>query len=294
MSVPGGQRKYLSRWTISAAVVVLAHVGIAGAVLTWRKVIAPPEFLAPVLVSLFPEPPAPAQAERAPITGALAKPGEHVQEQPDGSRASRREEGPESRPTEQSRVAVTNPPSESGTTELGADTKTAIGGGAPALQVGRGSNPIDMINPGLPSNKGAKSQDQRNALKNLLARLAMHSGGHHPPSMVFRSAARNAIGALEEPRSGVTGITGTTAAGPAVGTGRTATNAIGATVTLPQNAGGLGTGPRPAGPLASNTVASPNAGITATGLRRTGTGTSSIGGPATAGAGINGTTFRSR
>jgi hypothetical protein len=151
-----------------------------------------------------------------------------------------------------------------------------------------------MINPGLPSSKGAKSQDQRNALKNLLARLAMRSGGHHPPSVVFRSVARNAIGALEEPRSGVTGITGTTAAGPAVGTSRMATNAIGATVMLPQNAGGLGTGPRPAGPLASNAVASPNAGITGTGLRRAGSGTSSIGGPATAGAGINGTTFRSR
>jgi hypothetical protein len=294
MSVPGGPRKYLSRWTISAAVVVLAHVGIAGAVLTWRKVIAPPEFLAPVVVNLFPEPPAPAQTALAPVTGAPAKPGEHMQEQRDDSSASRREERPESRPTEQPRVAVTIPPSESGTTELGADTKTAIGGGAPALQVGRGSNPIDMINPGLPSNKGAKSHDQRNALKNLLARLAMHSGGHHPPSLVFRSVARNAIGALEEPRSGVTGITGSTAAGPAVGTSRTATNAIGVTVMLPHNAGGLGTGPRPAGPLASNTVASPNAGITGTGLRRAGSGTSSIGGPATAGAGINGTTFRSR
>ena len=294
MSVPHGRRKYLSRWTISAAVVVLAHVGIAGAVLTWRKVIAPPEFLAPVVVNLFPAPPAPTQAERAPITGALARPGEHVQEQPDGSPASRREERPESGPAEQPHVAVTIPPSKSGTTEPGADTKTAIGGGAPALQVGRGSNPIDMINPGLPSNKGAKSHDQRNALKNLLARLAMHSGGHHPPSVVFRSVARNAIGALEEPRSGVTGVTGTTTAGPAVGTSPTATNAIGVTVMLPQNAGGLGTGPRPAGPLASKTVASSNAGITGTGLRRAGSGTSSIGGPATAGAGINGTTFRSR
>jgi hypothetical protein len=294
MSVPGGQRKYVSRWTISAAIVVLAHVGIAGAVLTWRKVIAPAEFLAPVVVNLFPAPPAPAQAERAPVTGAPAKPGEHLQEQRDDGSASRREERPESRPTEQPRVAVTVPPSESGTTELGADTKMAIGGGAPALQVGRGSNPIDMINPGLPSNKGAKSHDQRNALKNLLARLAMHSGGHHPPSLVFRSVARNAIGALEDHRGGVTGVVGSTATRPATGANHTATNAIGATVVLQQSTGGPGTGPRPTAPLASNTVASPNAGITGTGLRRAGSGTSSIGGPATAGAGINGTTFRSR
>jgi len=290
MAVPGGQRKYLSRWTISAAVVVLAHVGIAGAVLTWRKVIAPQEFLAPVVVNLFPAPPAP--AERAPVIGA--KPGEQVQEQRDGSSASKREERPEPKPMEQPDVVATVPPSESGTTDLGADTKPATGGGAPALGVGRGSNPIDMIHPGLPSNKGAKPNDQRNALKNLLAGLAVHPAGHHPPSVVFRSVARNAIGALEDHRSGVTGITGSTTAGPASGASRTATNAIGANVMLPPNASGSGTGPHPAGPLASNSAARPNGGITGTGLRRAGSGTSSIGGPANAGGGINGTTFRSR
>jgi hypothetical protein len=47
MSLSGGGRKYLSRWTISAAVVVFAHLGIAGAVLTWHKEMAPEEFPAP-------------------------------------------------------------------------------------------------------------------------------------------------------------------------------------------------------------------------------------------------------
>jgi hypothetical protein len=289
MSLSGGGRKYLSRWTISAAVVVFAHLGIAGAVLTWHNVMAPEEFPAPVVVNLIPEPPLPPQTERGPIAskGASEKPSEQVPGQRDDGTASKREQRIEPKPVEQPSVTVTIPQSEGGKTELGVDT-----GGAPAHQIDRGgSSPIDMVNPGMPSNKGAKPNDHRQALEDLLARLAMHPGGRHPPSVVFRSVQRNAIGALQEERGGVTGIIGSSAAGPAIGTSRPATNAIGATVVPSRNAR-----PGPTGPLASNTAALPNLGINGTDLRRPGLGNSSIGGPAktTTSGGINGTSFRSR
>jgi hypothetical protein len=298
MSLPSGQRNYLSRWTISAAVVVFAHVGIAGAVLTWRKVIAPPEFPGPVVVNLIPEPPAPSPTDRAPVKsrGTPEKPSDQNQEHRNDSAASKREDTTEPKPIEQPSVTVSAPPSDGGKTELGVDTQTGTGGGAPARHADRGSsNPIDMINPGMPSNKGAKPNDQRKALKDLLARLAMHPGGQHPASIVFRSVSRNAIGALEQDRGRVTGAVESSTTRPATGTSHPATNAIGATVVLPQNDGGPVTRPRPTTPLASNSAASPNSGISGTDLRRPGFGAPTIGGPSrAANGGINGTSFRSR
>ena len=129
MSLSGGGRKYLSRWTISAAVVVFAHLGIAGAVLTWHKVMAPEEFPAPVVVNLIPEPPLPPQTERGPIAskGASEKPSEQVPGQRDDGTASKREQRIEPKPVEQPSVTVTIPQSEGGKTELGVDTRRRTG-----------------------------------------------------------------------------------------------------------------------------------------------------------------------
>ena len=53
----------LRRWVISAAVVVLAHGGIAAATVTWREVIEPAEPAAAIVIDFAPVPVAPANLQ---------------------------------------------------------------------------------------------------------------------------------------------------------------------------------------------------------------------------------------
>jgi hypothetical protein len=303
MSLAGGERKYLRRWTISAAVVVLAHVAIAGAVLTWRKVIAPPP--GPVVVELTPEPVAPARTEPPQTQQDVAskpapeKPSGQVEEQRDDRTASKGSDKTEPKAAEPSpsvSAPVTIAPPASATTEPGLDTNPGTGGGPPPAGRADRGNPIDLVNPGIASNQGAKLNDRQKALKSLLARLSKHQGGPRSPSVVFRSVARNAIGALEEDRAAIAGTSSSAAApGAANSPNRTATNAIGATVPVPPNAGGLNHSARSKGLLTSNNASPPNSGISGTGLNRPGSGSGTIGGAAKATTGgINGTNVRSR
>ena len=70
---------HLRRWMISAAIVVLAHAGIASAVLTWRTLSGRLGSEAPIEIRLTPEPVTPPPMATAPQDGtrpAPAKPAE--------------------------------------------------------------------------------------------------------------------------------------------------------------------------------------------------------------------------
>jgi hypothetical protein len=301
----------LRRWAISAAVVVLVHSAIVGAVVTWRKV--PAEPLGPVVIELAPMPAAPTtqQAalppapEQVPSTASPDKTPEKVEQKAEEKTAARGEEKAEPSQFEDSpRVTapVTLAPPESAEGGNRADTKAAPGGGA--VQAGGGAaNPIDTrIGEQSRFKKAAKANNWTKAImgrpsKNFAARQQPRGPG----------MARNAIGVLVQDPAGAMGAKGSTAAnaaknavsrtamntvGGTAAVNGTATNAIGVSMPIRTRAPRTNTGQRGIGSLASNATSS-NASINGTSMIRPASATAVIGGPAKNVAGaINGTAMR--
>jgi hypothetical protein len=281
---------HLRRWMISAGVVVLAHAGIASAVLTWRTLSGSLETQTPIEIRLTPEsvtPPSVANAPAAPPAGPLAK------TPPEAPMTAKREETIEAPPGEKlprasSPVIVT--PEDRAQREhdsLYADRGPARGGQTNPL-----SGPIDttLANPNLRPNIGGTSHDWRKAL--LTHRRPIGSGaptGQHGPRVANGVQTRNAIGVLE-PRTSTAEAAISPLRIPAQNSG--VAGAIGHAVSK-----GVGTTVEGPNRLSPNIVpymqTAPSGGLTGTGLTRQGSGTASIGGAAKNGTtGLNGSSFR--
>jgi len=279
---------HLRRWMISAGIVVLAHAGIASAVLTWRTLSGTVETQTPIEIRLTPETVTPPPVTTAPPV-APARPT--AKKPPEAPPTTKREEVIVPPPGEQlpratSPVIVT--PEDRAQREhdsLYANQGPAGGGQANPL-----SGPIDttLANPSLRPNIGGKSNDWRKAL--LTHRRPLGSAVQSRPRAANGAAVRNAIGVLESgtgtPNAAISPlrIPGQ-GSGVAGAIGRTVTNGLGIQVESPNR------------PLRSVTPFAPAApgGISGTGLTRPGTGAATLGGAAQSGTtGLNGSNFRSR
>src|SRR6201989_986045 len=88
---------HLRRWMISAGIVVLAHAGIASAVLTWRTLSGSLETQVPIEIRLTPEPVAPPPAATAPAASPTQP---AAKTPPEAPTTAKREETIETRPGE--------------------------------------------------------------------------------------------------------------------------------------------------------------------------------------------------
>jgi hypothetical protein len=278
---------HLRRWMISAAIVVLAHAGIASAVLTWRTLSGRLGSEAPIEIRLTPESvtplPVPTTPQAAP-GGPATKPAEA----PAGPQREQTVVSPpsEQRPRATSPVIVT--PEDRAQREhesLYTDQGPARGGQANPL-----SGPIDTTlgNPNLRPNVGGTANDWRKTL--LTHRRPFGSNAQsrpRGPSVANGTEVRNAIGVLE-PRTGTpdalisplrlpgSGVPGTI--------GHSMTNGLGTVVENPNRLS-----PR-ISPFAQT---APAAGLNGTELIRPGSGVGSLGGAAKTGTtGLNGSSFR--
>jgi hypothetical protein len=286
---------HLRRWMISAGIVVLAHAGIASAVLTWRTLGGGLETQAPIEIRLTPEAVTPPPVATAPPASPArpAAPARPVTKTPpEAPTTAKREETIEAPPGEQlpratSPVIVT--PEDRAQREhdsLYANQGPARGGQANPL-----SGPIDttLANPSLRPNIGGKSNDWRKAL--LTHRRPLGSGVQSRPRVANGAAVRNAIGVLEPgtstPNAAISPlrIPGQ-GSGVAGAIGHAGTNALGIQVENPN---------RPPRNIAPFAPAAPVGGINGTGLTRPGSSAATVGGAAQSGTtGLNGSSFRSR
>src|SRR5215475_757488 len=88
---------HLRRWMISAGIVVLAHAGIASAVLTWRTLSGSLETQTPIEIRLTPEPVSPPTMATAPAAPP-ARPA--AKTPPEAPTTSKRDETSEALPGE--------------------------------------------------------------------------------------------------------------------------------------------------------------------------------------------------
>jgi hypothetical protein len=279
---------HLRRWMISAAIVVLAHAGIAAAVLTWRTFNGSLETQTPIEIRLTPEPIAPPLVATAP---PAATPAPQTAKAPPEASAPSKREGPiESLPSERlpgttSPVIVT--PEDRAQREhesLYADQGPSRGGQANPL-----SGPIDttLANPNLRPNIRGPSNDWRKVL--LTHRRPVGASaptGPRGPRVVNGPGTRNAIGVLE-PGTRDTAISPLRIpaqnAGVPGATGHTVTNGLGTTVD----------GANRQSPNIAPYMQTMPGGLTGTGMTRQGLGISSVGGAAKTGTtGLNGSSFR--
>jgi hypothetical protein len=297
MPFAGEHRTYLRRWSISAAIVVLVYVGIAGAILAWQKVVSPVDLSSSVTVELTPEPAAPVAGPAKPLTAPAQAP---VTASPPQSNV-RSEERTASRGDAASEASPSSVPSPGAVAPLAVgpssipiegNAGSGVPGGVPPAGVtNQGvAGPIDtqLANPNLRP-KGTTPSDWKKA---LLAHPAKPFGAWQPPHAPLAGTnveTRNAIGALAQSRPGATGVFGTT---PGSAGNRTVTNAIGEILPAPVNT--QATDVRSANPgRAPGSIPSPSGSISGTNISRSGAGAGSIGGATkdTSGA-LNGTSFR--
>ncbi len=275
---------HLRRWMISAALVVLAHAGIASAVLTWRTLSGRLGSEAPIDIRLAPEPitpPPTATTPQAAPGGPATRPAE----------APATEQTVVSPPSEQ-RPRATGPvivtPEDRAQREhesLYADQGPARGGQANPL-----SGPIDTTlgNPNLRPNVGGPANDWRKALLTHRRPFASSAQSRpRGPSVANGTEVRNAIGVLE-PRTGTPDALISPLRLPGSGIpgaiGHTVTNGLGTLVESPNRVS-----PR-ISPFAQT---APGAGLNGTELTRPGSGVGSVGGAAKTGTtGLNGSSFR--
>jgi hypothetical protein len=322
MAFSASDRASRRRWVISAAIVLLVHGGIAGAILTWREAIRRAEPPGPVVIELSPAPvaPAPQQTELPPAPEQVTpnavpeKPTEKVEEKTGERAAARGEEKVEPKPIEElPRVTppATVAPPASAEGENKSDTKAATGGGAPAAaQANRDVNPIDTRmaeRPRLRFSRAAKANDWK---KTIMGRpLKNFAGRQQPPGLgVPGGKLRNAIG-LPQPNAAA-GVA-RNAVGASAGVARNAVGApmsavraaaANAAINHPSAIGanhasvtGANVSRRATGPAASIVATIPNATINGTSMTRPGVGAGVIGGPAKNVAGVlNGTGMNRR
>jgi hypothetical protein len=296
MPFAGEHRTYLRRWGISAAIVFLVYVGIAGAIFAWQKVVSPVDFSSPVTVELTPEPAAPVAGPAKPLTAPSHAPVTASPPQPNAQSeertASRGDAASEASPAVPSSEAVAPIAVGPSSIPVEGNAGTGVPGGAPPAGVtNQGmAAPIDtqLANPNLRP-KGTTPNDWKKA---LLAHPAKPFGAWQPPHAPLTGTnveTRNAIGVLAQSRPGATGVFGAT---PGAASTRTVTNAIGEIVPAPANTQAPDV--RSANPSrAPGSIPSPSGSISGTNMSRAGAGAGSIGGATkdTSGA-LNGTSFR--
>jgi hypothetical protein len=281
---------HLRRWMISAGIVVLAHAGIASAVLTWRTLGGGFETQSPIEIRLTPETVNPPPAVTAPPV-APARPS--AKPPPEAPTTANRE------PTFQSPPGVQLPqatgpiivtPEDRAQREhdsLYANQGPARGGQANPL-----SGPIDTTlgNPNLRPNISGASKDWRKALLTHRRPLGSSSPSWaRGPRVANGVETRNSIGVLEA-RTSTPDAAISPLRIPSPGSG--VAGAIGRPVT--NGIGTPGEGPNRSSPnLVPYMQTPPGGGLTGTGLTRPGSGVSSVGGAAKTGAtGLNGSSFR--
>ncbi len=287
---------HLRRWMISAGIVVLAHAGIASAVLTWRTLSGGPETQTPIEIRLTPEtmtsPPAQTAPPATPARPAAKPP-------PEAPITTKREPvtvSPPSEPLPRVTSPVIITPEDRAQQEH--DALYASRGPSGRGQANPLSGPVDttLANPNLRPNISRTPNDWRKA---LLAHGRSNGFGApswaRPPRIANGGGVRNAIGALG-PRTGTPEAAISPLRVPAQGSGvagaigRTLTNApetqIGTRVENPN---------RPARNIAPFAPNAPVRGLNGTGLTRPGSGAATIGGAAQSGmTGLNGSSFRPR
>jgi len=282
---------HLRRWMISAAIVVLAHAGIASAVLTWRTLSERLGSEAPIEIRLTPEPATPPPAATAPPV-APAPPS--AKTPPEAPTTAKREEAIESPPGVQlpratGPIIVT--PEDRAQREhdsLYTDHGPARGGRSNPL-----SGPIDTTlgNPNLRPNISGASNDWRKAL--LTHRRPLGSSAQswpRGPRVATGGEMRNSIGILQ-PRTSTSDATinslriAAPGSGVAGAIGRAVTNPLGMPVTATNRLS----------PVAPYVLTPLGGGLTGTGVTRPGSGVATVGGAAKNGtSGLNGSTFRPR
>lgn len=277
---------HLRRWMISAAIVVLAHAGIASAVLTWRSLSGRLGSEAPIEIRLTPEP-----VTTPPMaTIPQAAPGQPATKPAEAPTTAKREQTVVSPPSEQvpratSPVIVT--PEDRAQREH--DSLYANQGPARGSHANPLSGPIDTTlgNPNLRPNISA-ANDWRKAL--LTHRRPLGSSAQsrpRGPRVANGTEVRNAIGVLE-PRTGTPDVSPLLMPAPGSGVagaiGHTVTNGLGTMVESPNRLS-----PR-ISPFAQT---APGGGLNGTELTRPGSGMGSVGGAAKTGTtGLNGSSFR--
>jgi hypothetical protein len=281
---------HLRRWMISAGIVVLAHAGIASAVLTWRTLSGSLETQTPIEIRLTPEPVSPPTMATAPAAPP-ARPA--AKTPPEAPTTAKRDETIEALPGEKlpratSPVIVT--PEDRAQREH--DSLYANQGPTRGGQTNPLSGPIDttLANPNLRPNVGGTANDWRKAL--LTHRRPIGAGAPpalHGPRVANGVQTRNAIGVLEPrtstPEAAISPLRVTSQnSGVAGAIGHTVTNGAGTVVEGPNR-------------LSPNIVpymqTAPGGGLTGTGLTRPGSGMGSVGGAAKTGTtGLNGSSFR--
>jgi hypothetical protein len=299
---------HLRRWMISAGIVVLAHAGIASAVLTWRNLSMLSETQTPIEIRLTPESITPPPVTTAP----QAAPTRPATKAPEGPTTAKREEAIESRPGAElpratGPVIVT--PEDRAQREH--DALYANPGTSGGCQANPLSGPIDttLANPNLRPGTAGKANDWRKA---LLSRQAPKPGPPpwlRLPRVANSTIERNAIGALElnralgtggpiaevnalgMPQQSTSGVAGAIRPyvphAPASPFGHNVTNALGQPVQVPgTGASGLRQG---SGPLASS---SPPLGLNGTTFARPGSSVGTLGGAAKNTGGLSGSSFR--
>jgi hypothetical protein len=226
-AVAVADRTSLRRWTISAAIVVLVHAGIA-IVVTWRKVMVPAEPPSPIVIEVVPMPvaPGPPRTEVAPLVPKTAPgtPIENLERKTEEKTAPTGHEtaGPatvEQTPNETAPVTLAPSPTAEGAHAV--DTQGATGGVAPgAARANRGAdNPIDT-RIGGPSRRPKQTTKPNNSARKIIL-TRPYSGVRQPRDRGAGDIVRNTIG-LPVPN----GVASTTSNGI-----RESKNTIGAPLT---------------------------------------------------------------
>jgi hypothetical protein len=298
MTIAATDRTSLRRWTISAAIVVLVHAGIA-TVVTWRRVMVPAEPPSPIVIEVVPMPVAPVvpQTEVAPQVPKTAPgtPIENLERKTEEKTAPAGHETAAPAAVEQTpseTAPVTLAPSQSAEGGHAVDTQAATGGVAPgAARANRGAdNPIDT-RIGEPSRRPKQTTKPNNGARKIIL-TRPYSGARQPRDRGAGDIVRNTIGlpvpngvastksnGIRESKNTVGAPLTNTPGNVSTSTvSRTVRNPIGITVQVPAAASGASIGRQYGVDPPASRGTTPRAGIDGSVMGRRNTG--SIGGAA--------------
>jgi hypothetical protein len=301
-------RLYRRRWAISAAIVVLVHAIVGGAVATWHIMIEQRQPPGPITLDLVPAPTGSQQAAVPSTAKELAPAPPKIEDKVEEKSATKGADKPEPKPIEEGTRAGSPIPfgrDGSSTEKSGAVERSASGGGNVTIY----GSPIDTRAGGFGprSSKAAKAKDG----KVMIFGRPSRTFSERRQSRALDNTATNAIGAqvhdhtspqrnladLASPQPNALGLTekntaGASSMGAMAGPAR---NAIGVSITSPSNARPPGSIGQSSGAIAGASKPVTGASISGTGMVRPGSGAGAIGGPARNAAGvISGTGIRPR
>jgi hypothetical protein len=301
-------RLYRRRWAISAAIVVLVHAIVGGAVATWHIMIEQRQLPGPITLDLAPAPTGSQQAALPSTPKELAPTPPKIEDKVQEKSAAKGEDKPEPKQVEEaSRGGSPMSPARDGSSQekSGAVEPSASGGGNTTIY----GSPIDTRAGGFGprSRKAAKANDGKVMIFGRLPKTF----SERRQSRALDNTARNAIGTqvddhaspqrsladLASPQPNALGLTEkNTAAAVSMGAiAGPARNAIGVSITSPSSARSPSIIGQSSGVIASAGRPVTGATINGTGMVRPGSGAGAIGGPAKNAAGvISGTAIRPR